>query len=313
MKTQYKQYGFTLIELMVAIALGLIIVAAGIQLFITGQRSLNMQKGIADIQNNGVFGLNYMLRDIGLANLDAASTIITDTTTYGGIVLSTSNLPTTITSTIPLSQSSVNTSNVNVSASAQNSDQLVIQFYATQAGYNCEGEKYNSGQYIIQRYFLRKDDNGASTEPNSPLALACEAGSYSGSEATVISPTKFGEGKGQIILHRVDHFHVLLGVSNANHDGAFRYMNFAQYMALSSRSDTRINSIQLGMLVRSSESVGSENLISETQTFQVLDQSVTVKTTDSTAKYLRRVVQQTIALRNGLCITDSSSTTESCS
>lgn len=41
-----KQYGFTLIELMIALVLGLIIVAAGIQLFITGQRSLSMQQGL---------------------------------------------------------------------------------------------------------------------------------------------------------------------------------------------------------------------------------------------------------------------------
>lgn len=310
-----KQYGFTLIELMVALALGLIIVAAAIQLFIVGQRSLSMQQGVADIQSNGAFGLNYMLRDIQLANLNASSTVMKDTTPYGGIVLSASNVN-SITSA-PLSQSAINSSNVNdSSSSAQKSDQLVIQFYAVQDGFDCEGISYSSGRYIVQRYFLRSDSNGASTEPNSPLALACEAGRYTAG-ATAISKSSgtgtFGTGNGQIILHRVDHFHVLLGVSNAAHSGSFRYMTVGQYEALTDRTDTRINSLQIGMLVRSAASVGSESLVNNTATFQVLDQSVTVKTTENTAKYLRKVIQQTIALRNGLCITDSTSTSATCS
>lgn len=309
-----KQYGFTLIELMVALALGLIIVAAGIQLLIVGQRSLSMQQGVADIQSNAMFGLDYMLKDIQLANLDASSTVVKDTTPYGGIVLSTSNVNSI--ASVPLSQSAINSSNVNSSSSEQKSDQLVIQFYAVQAGFDCEGTSYSSGQYIIQRYFLRTDSNGVSTEPNSPLALACEAGHYVAGASSISKSSgsgTFGTGNGQIILHRVDHFHVLLGVSNAAHSGSFHYMTIAQYMALTSRTDTRINSLQIGMLVRSAASVGSESLVNNTATFQVLDQSVTVKTTDNTAKYLRKVIQQTVALRNGLCITDSTSTSATCS
>ena len=46
------QAGFTLIELMVSIVLGLLVTAAAVQLFITGQVSLSMQRALADIQDN---------------------------------------------------------------------------------------------------------------------------------------------------------------------------------------------------------------------------------------------------------------------
>ncbi|EXE97941.1 prepilin-type N-terminal cleavage/methylation domain protein [Acinetobacter sp. 1592897] len=63
-----KQQGFTLIELMVALALGLILVAAATQLFIGGILSSRLQKANAEIQDSGIFGLDYIIRDIRLVN-----------------------------------------------------------------------------------------------------------------------------------------------------------------------------------------------------------------------------------------------------
>ena len=79
--------GFTLIELMIALALGLVITAAAIMLFITGQRSYSMQQGVADLQDNANFGLNYIVRDIRLANLNSTRADINDQVSFGGIVL----------------------------------------------------------------------------------------------------------------------------------------------------------------------------------------------------------------------------------
>ncbi|MBK5649832.1 MAG: prepilin-type N-terminal cleavage/methylation domain-containing protein, partial [Acinetobacter sp.] len=52
------QSGFTLIELMISLTLGLLIVAAAIQLFITGITSYKLQKAMAHIQDNASLGLN---------------------------------------------------------------------------------------------------------------------------------------------------------------------------------------------------------------------------------------------------------------
>jgi type IV pilus assembly protein PilW len=55
-----SQEGFTLVELMIALALGLIVVAAATLLFLTGLRSSSMQQGVSDLQDNANFGLNYI-------------------------------------------------------------------------------------------------------------------------------------------------------------------------------------------------------------------------------------------------------------
>lgn len=44
-KLPYRSSGFTLLELMVALTLGLIISAAAIQIFITSQRDFSSQQG----------------------------------------------------------------------------------------------------------------------------------------------------------------------------------------------------------------------------------------------------------------------------
>lgn len=68
--------GFTLVELMVSLVLGLLIVAAALQLFITAQISANLQRAISDVQDNGNFGINYMIEDIRKANFSADKPVI---------------------------------------------------------------------------------------------------------------------------------------------------------------------------------------------------------------------------------------------
>ncbi len=83
-----QQRGFTLIELMVALVLGLIITAAAIQLFTGGFLNARMQEANAELQNSGVFGLDYVARDIRLANYtDINNPALTEQTPWGGIVL----------------------------------------------------------------------------------------------------------------------------------------------------------------------------------------------------------------------------------
>lgn len=134
-----KQLGFTLIELMISLALGLIIVAAAILLFLTGQKSIAMQKGVAELQDNANFGLNYITKDIRLTNLNTRSANINDQTAYGGVVLTTSK--TESKSNVYLTSAALNAnlisknnlaSNVeNSSGGAEGSDQLADPISAT--------------------------------------------------------------------------------------------------------------------------------------------------------------------------------------
>lgn len=339
MINKHAQQGFSLIELMISLTLGLIIVAAAIQLLITGQMSLNMQRALAEIQDNGNFSLGFLVSDVRKANLDAVQSVINDTNLYGGIVLTgLASYPTlteaqkkTITTNLPYNLTSTNvpralmsrgagqsvgsgngwtgitniTGTAGDSSAVNTSDQLVIQYKATNATTtDCEGETItqtdiDAGTYIVQRYFLRTDGSDGS------LALVCDAGRYK----TVISTlptviTNYG-GAGEIIMRRVEHFHVLLGIKENDSD-EFRYISLKDYMGtnanemtLTSTARPRIMSIQIGLLVRGTDSV-NDSLIDNSKDYYVLDQKVNLKTTvASGSKYLRQVISQTVALRNG--------------
>ena len=126
-----KQVGFTLVELLIAMALGLIIAASATMLFLTGLKSQALQTGQSGLQDDANFGLNFILKDVRLSNLNTVQSGINDTTAYGGMVFSSSttcgfnnsNLPIDVAETL-LSQSNLNLSN----AQSVRSDQLTIQF-----------------------------------------------------------------------------------------------------------------------------------------------------------------------------------------
>ncbi|EMI8959628.1 PilW family protein [Acinetobacter baumannii] len=321
-----KEQGFTLIELIVALALGLILVAAATQLFIGGLLSSRLQKANAEIQDSGIFGLEYMARDIRLLNYgNVVNPQLTDTTPWGGIVLTGSTatnanninfIPKVDTNTyIPealLSRgagdtvSTVNNhwkglSNIQNSSNAEEqSDQLTIQFIAPTNMTNCEGVIVLAGDLIVQRYFLRVDNNGSSQQD---YALACDANTPEVS-ATAQPDIVNGLGDaGQIILPRIDHFHVLLGAKNAA--GNFAYYTIPQYrVAAQAARDAspavaapRILSIQISVLARSTNNAQNK-AIDPNQSFLMLDQ--TVHAADNRTRFLRRVYSVTIALRNAM-------------
>lgn len=294
------QKGFTLIELMIALALGLIVVAAAAMLFLTGVKSSQVQQGMADLQDNANFGLNYITQDLRLANLNTVEAAMNDALLHGGVVLSQSNLPTGIQAGVGdvlLSQSNgdaVGRDNEWTGASnvTQNSDQLVIQYKPAQTGgFDCEGREITTvDRMVIQRYFLRIDANAGAGEGN-PLALACDAGNYSD-----INLARYGDA-GEIIMKRVDHFRVLLNVSNAT--GNRRYIGIHEYMALTG-TKPRILGVSLGVLARSGQSTGQEVSTAQNNAFVVLDQDVAIGANGNPQGFIRQVVTQEVAIRNAL-------------
>lgn len=296
------QKGFTLIELMIALALGLIVVAAAAMLFLTGVKSSQIQQGMADLQDNANFGLNYITQDVRLANLNTAGAAMNDTLVEGGIVLSQTNLnlPENVRSNVDdalLSQSDGDTVGsddawTGASNVEQNSDQLVIQYKPAQTGgFDCEGREITTvDRIVIQRYFLRVDANAGTGEGN-PLSLACDAGDYDDNDLT-----RYGDA-GEIIMKRVDHFRVLLNVSNAA--GNRRYIGIHEYMALTG-TKPRILGVSLGVLARSGQSTGQEASTAQNNAFVVLDQDVAIGENGNPQGFIRQVVTQEVAIRNAL-------------
>lgn len=343
-----KQQGFTLIELMVSLVLGLIISAAAIQLFITGQITFNLQQGTSDVQDNGVFGMEIMARSIRAANYNNASRVVHDRIPWGGIVLTSDvaddptqgDLPRNLEGVIwngnfapdnLLTRGSGQTlgsgnewtgkSNVSLSGGGTaHSDQLVIQYQAHEDTFDCEGQAVRGprretitqngqlvenfalkGDMVVERYFLRADTVSSANEPGLPLALACDAGRYDLNNEQNIRENKeplinYGDA-GQIIMNRVDHFHILLGMQEAGSNRQLFY-TVRDYMALPVNNRHRITSVKVALLSRSNANTKSKQ-IDSTKEFVMLDQTVKLNSATNN-EYVRQVYSTTIALRNGI-------------
>ena len=312
------QAGFTLVELMVALALGLLISAAAIQLFLGGLLTSRMQQANAELQNSGVFGLDYVARDLRLANyINTDFPILNEQTPWGGVVLtartaalSNANIP--IPAAAPfISQGLLSHSPGDTVSTVANewqglsnvslaSDQLTIQFVAPNAMLNCEGANVQAGDYVIQRYFVRRADAAATT--GTDYGLACDANTPNATavaEPTTI--TGFG-GAGELVMPRVDHFAVQLGVRNEA--GNMAYYTINQYRtaaaaraALPPAEPPRIVSVKMAVLVRSTDNTRN-NDIDLTRSINILNQNVTL--TDTTNRFARRVYSTAVTFRNGL-------------
>jgi type IV pilus assembly protein PilW len=212
-------------------------------------------------------------------------------------------------------------SNVSLAAGGSvSSDQLVIQYQAHEDMFDCEGQTVLGprlgtitqngqivenhplkGDMVIERYFLRVDTLAAATEPGTPLALACDAGRYNLNNAQNVKDNKepivnYGDA-GQILMNRVDHFHVLLG-TEANNSTNQLFYSIRDYMTLPEASRPRIVSVKMSVLSRSTANTKSKQ-IDTTKEFVMLDQKVKVNTATNN-EYVRQVYSTTIALRNGI-------------
>lgn len=314
-----SQAGFTLIELMIALTLGLLLTAAASQLLFSGIVSARLQQGGSELQDNGLFGLEYMAKDIRLANFgNTINRLVTDATPFGGVVLTAdtcpataSNLPLvrrtnlatdclTATDKLNLTLGSVGPTNISAASGTTGSDQLTIQFLAPTAMNDCEGAAVVAGTRVVERYFVREEAPVGQSPMN--LVLACNAARVTSPATPVVSGlqviTGLG-GNGQVIMTRVDYLQFRLGTQTAA--GNMAYYTIPQYLALTVNPKPRILSIKVAALVRSTDSTGN-NAVDPNKAYEMLGQSVTplATSTASTNRYVRQVYETTIALRNAM-------------
>jgi len=323
-----NQNGFTLIELMVALVLGLIVSAAALQIFYTSSVNNNRQQAGSQIQDNAVFGFEAFSKHLRRANYGANSNTVSGfylnhLTPQGGIVLT---RPAGTGTTSPWSKSNLNglrngsdslpasilstneyTNSVSRLDGINNSDQLTIQYQAHQDEmFSCEGEEVDKGDYVIERYFVRTD---TSVNPNKN-GLACASLIYTYDEALAnsagidVSADIAGlTGNGMIVIPNVDYFRVLLGTT-AQDDFATDPTNLALiYQPIpndpTSLAGQRIVSVQVGLLVHSDAATATQQANSSLR-FSVLDrrdqQLNTAAANDR--QYLRNVYETTTLIRN---------------
>ncbi|QOW51958.1 MULTISPECIES: PilW family protein [Acinetobacter] len=298
--------GFTLIELIISLVLGLLVGAAALQVFITANQGVRFQQGAANIQNSGIFGLDYIIKDIRRANIDSNEAAITSITKHGGIVFNVNNLTSSGSSVVNkedleklLTDSSVGPSNLK----DQKSDQLVIQYKNTIGSqYTCEGERVLPNQFVVQRYFIKEETSSGIKS----YSLRCKAMTYMGDSETSFNLA----GDGEMLIPNVEHFRIIFEVAKdtlpvGNLDGVmdqFTYVSASEYKKLQDKP--QIVAVQLGILLRSPDSVSKGT---EKNKFTVLDlkNKELVAHADNT-KYIRQVISQTVALRNGFGVKNKS-------
>lgn len=109
-----RQKGFSLVELMVALLLGTIIIGAATQLFLTNQRSFQLQQNMSEVQETGRFAVEMLSRELRVAGLTRS-----DGTESGGPV-------------------TANAFEGGTGATAN--DQLRFRFFGTM---DCQGDAYS--------------------------------------------------------------------------------------------------------------------------------------------------------------------------
>jgi len=87
-----KVRGFSLVELMVAITIGLIILVAVSGIFITSKKSYNVQDRLARLQENARFAMQYLMKDLRMAGYYGCVSDF-DSTTLSNSLNSTASLP----------------------------------------------------------------------------------------------------------------------------------------------------------------------------------------------------------------------------
>ena len=288
--------GFTLIELMLSLVLGLLISAAVMQVYIISTRTATVQQSASEVQDSAIFSLQTIEDHIRLANLGNPISNIKDTTNHGGIVLTTANLGTSNTTDakyFTASEDSAGWTGLS-NITGVESDQLTIQYknVTSSSLYDCEGAEVqkDSPDWVVERYFVRKAIGGADTD----LVLACAAGRVDEDGQIITAFT----GAGEVIIPAVDQFKVLLGtladVSQLSYLPASTYLELADKPA--------ITTVKLGMIVRSDtpliEDPESSLLAADKGKFTILGAEQKLKADSVNKVRYRRSYESTIVLRS---------------
>ena len=289
--------GFTLIELMISLVLGLLISAAVMQVYIVSTRTATVQQSASEVQDSAIFSLQAIEDHIRLVNLGNPISNINDSTNHGGIVLKPLNLGTSnATDAKYLTVSADSAGWTGLSNTNVESDQLTIQYknVTSSSLYDCEGKEITSGSpdWVVERYFVRKDTGGKDTD----LVLACDAGRFDES-GNIIAGSSFGDN-GEVIIPAVDQFKVLLGT--LADVSQLSYLPASTYLELTDKP--AITTVKLGMIVRSDtpliEDPESSLPAADKGKFTILGAEQKLKADSVNKVRYRRSYESTIVLRS---------------
>ncbi len=316
-----SQRGLTLIELMISLVLGLLIVAAVMQVYLISARTSVMQQAASAIVDNNVFGLQQVERNLRMAGL-GLSGVSSSVARQSGILINAAGGQTDDRFGFTPSNANLLTTHNTGASNIKNmtSDQVTIQYRAPMMMRDCEGrlalgprevinDKSNSnthflstdGQVIVERYFVHNNDGN--------LELRCDAGRYlleavrtehkdttdkinsNEQYALLTQPNVISDlgDNGVLVASGVDLFKVQLAVADGN---STRYMSIDEYQKSNTLSNNAIIGVKLGMVTRGDvPAIQSETT---TPTYILFGQSIQPQKSD----YIYRVYESNVMLRN---------------
>jgi len=324
----YHQKGVTLVELMVALAIGLLVTVAMLKVYVDASRMYRFNEGLARVQENGRFALEFIRRDARVAGFwgcysDAALSNGISATSDAYINVAAGHITGT-------SDDGLNSADSITFRSATGSGSLVTAgMSGTGAGVTVESAgALSSGAAVL----ISDCENGdlfqvtgisgttlahaagadANASPNLSKAYAAGARVYEARQVTfciaagadptqpalrrLINPTA-GQNcatDGNELLEGIENMQIVYGEdTDADADGANGDGTANRYVAFgtSDLDIDRIVSVRISLLARSL----NNNLTTEPAPYTFNGSTVTPVATD---KYLRKVFTTTVTLRN---------------
>lgn len=146
-----KSKGFSLVELMVAMLLGLLITGAALQLFLANQQSFALQQTLSRVQENGQLFVRFLVADLRRAGLERDGLAVLPD--EKGVRFADSG-------TVP------------GSANGTDYDRLTLGYHGTS---DCEGSVISDPVEVVNTYFV-----------NSDAELLCQGGLTGGNGVVLL-------------------------------------------------------------------------------------------------------------------------------
>ena len=324
----HRQHGVTLVELMIALAIGLLVTVAMLKVYVDASRMYRFNEGLARIQENGRFALEFIRRDARVAGFwgcysDATLTNGVSATSDAYINVGAGHITGT-------SDDGLNSSDSITFRSATGSGALVtsgmsgtgdnvtvetVGALSTDTAVlisDCEDGDLFQVTGIAGTALAHAAGANANVSPNLNKAYAAGARVYEAREATfciapgadpaqpalrrLVNPTpgQTCASNGDELLEGIENMQILYGEdTDADADGANGDGTANRYVAFgaSGLDIDRIVSVRISLLARSL----NNNLTTAPSPYTFNGIAVTPASTD---KYLRKVFTTTITLRN---------------
>jgi type IV pilus assembly protein PilW len=269
---QKRESGFSLIELMIAMLIGLVLIGALVEVFISNKHSYQTADDTSILNDNARYAVTVLSNQLRLSGHQIEP------------ILGREN---------SLTSEAVGFSDPSAS----------IQFAP---GTYLFGSATNSGNYdaLYMRFQgssikpLNICGLSATTKTINTVRYSVKTVTYEqGSDTGVLSCTVSGSGEQNFADH-VEMFRVLYGIDSNNDDVADKYVSANNVLPANSTQPIKgseweqVVSLKIGLLLRSNNRIKGNT---SSVTYQVLDKSVSYSD-----PFARKVVTSTISLRNRL-------------